>query len=342
MADSGVVESTSGMDRRDPDLYIEDGNIVLSAKDSEKNTIYFRIHKSTLVKNSPEAFGNMFAIPAPPTMDQYDGVPLVQMPDDAEALHDFLALLYDPQCIVAILEAEDFPKLLGPTELAKKYQVDWICKLVASQLAKSWPTSTLLSWNTIAEDEQESRIRNHIDSWEPAYNDQSHRLRRLPEPVSSIILAHHCDVPAILPAAFLHLLRFPFESQIDEDEVDPSGFLSSSPFYPWQPPMRALLSQKDWERLALARERIEKWFSKAGTKPWNDCGSGMRCEAVISGTWLKIVRSGIGMDGNALNVEALTKRLQYDNICAVCKQELSTKSIPSSIPFSITCPTFFN
>ncbi|KAF7376385.1 BTB domain-containing protein [Mycena sanguinolenta] len=150
----------------------------------------------------------MFTVPAPPTMDQYDGVPLVQMPDDAKSLHDFLALLYDSQSIASIFAAEDFPKLLGPTALAKKYQVDWICELVGSQLQKSWPR-TRLSWHIIANDEHESRSRNYIPSWDPQYNDQSHRLRRLPEPVSSIILARRCDVPAVLPVAFLHLLRFP-------------------------------------------------------------------------------------------------------------------------------------
>ncbi|KAJ6499034.1 hypothetical protein C8R45DRAFT_1126095 [Mycena sanguinolenta] len=142
MADSDMIESSSSnVDRRDPDLYIEDGNIVLSAKDSENDTLYFRVHKSTLVKNSPEAFGSMFAVPTPLTMEQYDGVPLVQMPDDAQSLRDFLMILYDPQCVATILKAEDFPKMLRPMELAKKYQVDWICKLVASQLLSSWPDS---------------------------------------------------------------------------------------------------------------------------------------------------------------------------------------------------------
>jgi hypothetical protein len=58
--------------RRDPDFHCEDGNIVLSAKD-ENCTVYFRLHKSILAQNSP-VFADMFSIPSPPTVDQYDGV----------------------------------------------------------------------------------------------------------------------------------------------------------------------------------------------------------------------------------------------------------------------------
>ncbi|KAJ6500179.1 hypothetical protein C8R47DRAFT_1211738 [Mycena vitilis] len=38
------------MGRRDPDFYIEDGNIALSVKDlgDEQNTMYFRLHMSIL------------------------------------------------------------------------------------------------------------------------------------------------------------------------------------------------------------------------------------------------------------------------------------------------------
>jgi hypothetical protein len=86
---------------RDPDFYNDDGNIVLSAKDAEGCTVYFRLHRSILTKHSP-VFGDMFAMPTPslPSVDQYDGVPLVEMAgDSADALRSLIALLYDPQCV---------------------------------------------------------------------------------------------------------------------------------------------------------------------------------------------------------------------------------------------------
>ncbi|KAF7376382.1 BTB domain-containing protein [Mycena sanguinolenta] len=328
MADSdmGELAPSSSMDRRDPDLYIEDGNIVLSAKDNENNTVYFRVHKSTLVKNSPEAFGNMFSVPTPPNMDQYDGVPLVQMPDDAKSLRDFLTILYDPQCIATILKAEDFPKMLRPVELARKYQVDWICKLVASQLQSSWPDS-LFQWNIVAREEGDIRAWDAYRTEAPEGDmDEPRGLRCLPEPVSSIILARQCDVPAILPVAFLHLLRFPSEIY-DYNEV-----------FPWQIPERSLLSQQDWARLVLARERITRWFTQEGPQPWKDCGtSGMQCQVITLTTWLNIAQE-VAVDGNILK---LYGRQVKGDICDKCKQKLEDRFYHLSVQFFRNLKHFF-
>jgi hypothetical protein len=80
---------------RDEDLYFEDGSVVLSADDSDGNTIYFRVHMSVLRKNSP-VFRDMFSIPSPVAIDLYDGVPLVHVHDDAKEMKEFLQVLYDP------------------------------------------------------------------------------------------------------------------------------------------------------------------------------------------------------------------------------------------------------
>jgi hypothetical protein len=100
MTGTNLEAGTADISRHDPDFYIEDGNIVLSAKDSEKNTLYFRLHKSTLAKHST-VFQDMFDVTPTPiqSKDQYDGVPLVEMLDDANALRELIALLYDPQCV---------------------------------------------------------------------------------------------------------------------------------------------------------------------------------------------------------------------------------------------------
>ncbi|KAJ7693297.1 hypothetical protein B0H17DRAFT_850237, partial [Mycena rosella] len=132
----------------DANFYAEDGNIVLAAKDSENRTIYFRLHRSILVKHSL-VFADMFAMPPPPTAEKYDGVPLVEMPDDADGLRTLIALLYDPQCISVILRSEDFAaRMFEPVVLARKYQVDWIRTMVASHLERQWPL-TLAGWDRI-------------------------------------------------------------------------------------------------------------------------------------------------------------------------------------------------
>ncbi|KAJ7747294.1 hypothetical protein B0H16DRAFT_1851351 [Mycena metata] len=303
----------------DRELYFDDGNLVLLANASDGSTVYFRLHKGILVKHST-VFADMLAMPAPPSLERYDGVPLVVMPDEAKALRELIALLYDPQCISSILEGEDFTlKMLGPTQLAKKYQVDWICKLVASQLQKQWP-STIVGWTTIAKEEDETRWRADYKSWTPEYpEDVSPRLRQLPEPVSSILLARECDVPSIIPLAFLHLLRFPLE----HDESDNPY---TRDFYPWISPKRSLLLPSDWHRLAIARERIAKWFTGWGPNPansWKDCGSGKRCEAITYRTWYNIA-ADIGRDGNALKVSSWVTKEPGD-ICSACRFKLQTE-----------------
>jgi len=81
---------------RDEDLYFEDGSVILSAKDTDGNFVYFRIHKSVLAKQS-SIFKDMFSLPPPADMDVYDGLPLVQVHDNSKELKEFLQVMYDPR-----------------------------------------------------------------------------------------------------------------------------------------------------------------------------------------------------------------------------------------------------
>lgn len=90
-------------------LYFADGNICLSARptaahldgDSNPETekakiLVFRVHQGVLSLHSP-VFKDMLAFPEPQpgTNEVYDGVPLVQMPDTAEALESLLNAFYN-------------------------------------------------------------------------------------------------------------------------------------------------------------------------------------------------------------------------------------------------------
>ncbi|KAJ7838674.1 hypothetical protein B0H13DRAFT_1650574 [Mycena leptocephala] len=262
MAEAGLVQSSQIADQanHDPDLYFEDGNIILSVKDRESRTTYLRLHRSILVKHSPNVFGNMFAMPPPPTMDQYDGLPLVEMPDDGDELRGLITLLYDPHGLptlfrrfAVLLRANDFTlRLLGPTRLAKKYQIDWICNMVAAQLKKRWPT-TLLGWDSVAEKEEATRIREFYGPWTPEWDDGTVNVRQpLPELASSIFLARECNEPSVLPFAFFHLLVSPLELPGDDQDYEKS---------PWKV-RTGLVSSEDWRRLFFARQGIARWFSR--------------------------------------------------------------------------------
>ena len=81
---------------RHESLYLPDGDVVLAAPQSPTTTVLFRVDKIYLSRNSP-AFRSMFSLPSVPCVNElYDGVPKVQLPDDADDLARLLAALYDP------------------------------------------------------------------------------------------------------------------------------------------------------------------------------------------------------------------------------------------------------
>ncbi|KAJ7772649.1 hypothetical protein DFH07DRAFT_733980 [Mycena maculata] len=300
---------------KDPDFYFNDGNIVLSAEDSENSTTYFRLHQSILGLHSA-VFRDMFSIPTPADMEQHESIPLVKMLDDAVALRDFIALLYSPQHKLNVLSSEDFTlRMFRPTQLAKKYQVDWICKMVADELQKRWPT-TLAGWDRIAEDEQEEEAIK-LGHWGPELEDGSLALRQFPEPLSSIRLAYECDSPIILPFAFFRLLCLSIE--LDPDEIAMGGRCK---------PDRSLFTPDEWHSLALARERIGKWFwhQENYQEPRKDCGNNMGCEARTLSTWSKI-STGVAFNGDFLQasrvqIQDLNTSLTRGKICSICKEKL--------------------
>lgn len=98
MADPEVTTKRPRTDEsRDEELYFTDGNIVLSANDSEGNLVFFKVHQSMLSKHST-VFADMFSLPAfsVSVTDVYDGAPLVHLQDDIEDLSRSLRVFYDP------------------------------------------------------------------------------------------------------------------------------------------------------------------------------------------------------------------------------------------------------
>lgn len=93
MASTSVeVSRCAPYEERDPDWYIDDGNIVLMCRSPEK-IVYFRIHKSTLSRHSP-IFKHMFEVPSPADAEQSDGVPFVELFDNVEHLRDFIRIIH--------------------------------------------------------------------------------------------------------------------------------------------------------------------------------------------------------------------------------------------------------
>ena len=94
---SGVSESHDDCALQpDPDLWMSDGNVVLSVKDAEGVTWGLRCHQSILARHSA-VFATLFTLNQPSHSGQYDGVPIVILPDPYEEVKSLLQMLaYDP------------------------------------------------------------------------------------------------------------------------------------------------------------------------------------------------------------------------------------------------------
>ena len=88
---------TSGEPQKDPELWFEDGSVVMIA-----GNMAFLIHTSILSRHS-EIFRNMFGVPQPAVpapSDVFNGRPVVHVSDSAHDFKQLLCMLYDGvQCV---------------------------------------------------------------------------------------------------------------------------------------------------------------------------------------------------------------------------------------------------
>ena len=82
----------------DPDIWSDDGNVVIAVVEQTKEgdvTHAFKCHKFTLCKYS-SVFQDMFSMPSPAEAEEYDGVPVVVLPDPYQDVRGLLRMLDDP------------------------------------------------------------------------------------------------------------------------------------------------------------------------------------------------------------------------------------------------------
>jgi hypothetical protein len=87
---SGNPNASTVTSTRHPDLWFDDGSIVLKVE-----TTLFRVHRTTLCKHST-VFADMFSIPQPLDQVTMEGCPVVHLPDSATDFACLLKALYDP------------------------------------------------------------------------------------------------------------------------------------------------------------------------------------------------------------------------------------------------------
>ncbi|KAH9168372.1 hypothetical protein EDB89DRAFT_2099814 [Lactarius sanguifluus] len=80
-------------------LKVPDANIIVRSSDQ----VNFRVHKSLLAMSSP-FFDDLLSLPQPPDGEIVDGLPVVQLSEDASSLNSLVTLLYPaPPCHTRLL-----------------------------------------------------------------------------------------------------------------------------------------------------------------------------------------------------------------------------------------------
>ena len=86
-----------------PHLWLPDGNIILqTTSPSEDEFHLFRCHKSVLSKHSV-VFAGMFEVDSYVCVrrsEEYDGVPVISIPDASADVDALLNMLYDPLSVI--------------------------------------------------------------------------------------------------------------------------------------------------------------------------------------------------------------------------------------------------
>ncbi|KLO13583.1 hypothetical protein SCHPADRAFT_873850 [Schizopora paradoxa] len=188
------------------DLWLQDGNLVLSAVNAAKtSTILFRIHMSSLAGRS-EVFDSMLGIPQGENSEQmevYEGSPLVRLMDSAEDVEALLRAIYDPYPVFQRLNRSDTPlRIRQALIMASKYLMDGLRERLISIIEQEWPLR-------LRDMERRDAIIDDDIAKFGVYSTIEWPDYLIPEPAAAIALAEHpeCHIPSILPAAYYNLLR---------------------------------------------------------------------------------------------------------------------------------------
>ncbi|TDL27773.1 hypothetical protein BD410DRAFT_739026 [Rickenella mellea] len=255
-------------------LYHNDGDLVVSAPNGVGGSTFYRIHRFMLSIHS-YVFRDMFTLPpaADGSIETYDGVPIVHLPDSAEDMDGLLNVLYDPSRILFNKYDPCAPaKISGVLKLARKYDFTNLRLRTIEHYIQAWP-STLHEWDL---------LEQTIGVWrpDPDNDDEIEFLDAVfPEPGAAIRLARECDIPQILPSAFYHLSRLLQQDDwnIHHDWNDPDNdtyaLSNGRRTARWD-----LLCLEDYRCLARGREKMDEFMLSLSKRTFR---VGVKCNDAV-------------------------------------------------------------
>ncbi|KAH9857656.1 hypothetical protein C2E23DRAFT_719736 [Lenzites betulinus] len=138
--------SLSGTVKRDPDLWFEDGNIVLLCRDTA-----FRVYRGLLTRHSV-IFRDLFSMAQPSTSETMESCPVVHISDPPDDLRHLLRVLCGIRKFPVIPgERMEFAELAALVRMSHKYHVEDLHSRAMHHL-KLYFTNDLSVWDTAGVD----------------------------------------------------------------------------------------------------------------------------------------------------------------------------------------------
>ncbi|KAJ7119162.1 hypothetical protein C8R44DRAFT_540134, partial [Mycena epipterygia] len=121
---------------RIPELWFEDGNLIIQAGNSQ-----FRVYRGVLATRSP-VFQDMLSFPQPPDSELIAGCPLVRLQDSASEVTAFLKSIFDSGYFLFTTPVQtEFEAIAGILRLSHKYGVDYLCRRAFVHLSSYYPST---------------------------------------------------------------------------------------------------------------------------------------------------------------------------------------------------------
>ncbi|KAI0055879.1 hypothetical protein BV25DRAFT_1995953 [Artomyces pyxidatus] len=269
---------------RSEELWVKDGNIVVrttSSSTSPPTQTLYKVHRHTLALHC-SVFASLFDGP----LDALDAgseregdVPIMDFPDAADDVRDFLKALYLPsemhrhRTLLSPFREGDghcalFPdSYCGILRLATKYEATLIRGIVVDALEKEWPTQ-MEHWGLLQD-------RMHEKMGELMFSGLD-ATPFWPNPVRAIRLASEYNVPNVLPIAYYDLMRvLNIEEDSDLSDITATRSRDTSD-----------LTAEELRRVIRGRSRIHTAFRSKTTaeslvptcrsrREGNVCGAGI-------------------------------------------------------------------
>ncbi|KAJ7611820.1 hypothetical protein FB45DRAFT_1037458 [Roridomyces roridus] len=184
--------------RRIPELWFEDGNIIIEA-----GNIQFRVHRGILAACSA-VFKDMLSFPQPVDAELVEGCPVVHLTDAPAEVTVFLKAIFLPDYFMPFPARTKYSIVQGCLRLSHKYGVEHL-RLRALVHFSSRFRTTLSQWDKAEYPydadplDSASRPQSDIISWDAWLSQEVSTM------FSCIQLAREVDAPWVLPVAF-HVL----------------------------------------------------------------------------------------------------------------------------------------